>query len=299
MTVHDDRKFESITGSILIFTLWILVCLSLMSLGLGHRVRLETKATTYTVANTEAFYIAETALYAKLIELASLGESNDDARPRKSAGKKPQKEEAVIRYEVISEEGKVNINRTPEDLIKRVKFLKGNTVWMIMNRRRSEDMKPDTGDRGLFLLPEELLVEAKIDPEDWYGREKGKPGIRDLITVYGTGLIDVNSAPLEVLEAIPGVSSGVVENIIVFRAGPDGKQGSRDDRKWRTVGQLKESLELSSSDVGPIGKYCRFGSEFYTVTVTARKKGSRATARISVVARIEDNEFEVVSWREH
>jgi Tfp pilus assembly protein PilX len=80
MTVRDQTDTK---GSILIFTLWVLVCLTLISLGFGHRVRLETKATGYTVANAQAFYKAESALYEKALELIAEREK-EDAEPART-----------------------------------------------------------------------------------------------------------------------------------------------------------------------------------------------------------------------
>jgi len=306
MIGHGDRGgSDGRAGSVLIFTLWILVCLTLMSLGLSHRVRLEVKATTYTRANIEAFYLAETALYTKLGELAKprrQGRQRDNAQTSQRTRKrkpKAREDEVEIRCVAASEEGKININRAPEDLLRRVKFIKGSVFSAIMRRRRGEDMKEGTKDDESFRLPEELLVEAKIDPEDWYGGKRGKPGIRDLITVYGEGRIDLNSAPLEVLAAIPGARRRVAQDIVAYREGPDMMEGTADDRRWKSIRALKDVFQLSDIDIAPFEKYCSLESNFYGVTVAARKKSSRATARISAVARVQDGKFELLSWREN
>lgn len=306
MIGHGDRGgSDGRAGSVLIFTLWILVCLTLMSLGLSHRVRLEAKATTYTRANIEAFYLAETALYTKLGELAKprrQSRQRDNAQtPQRTRKRKPKagEDEVEIRCVAASEEGKININRAPEDLLRRVKFIKGSMFSAIMRRRRGEDMKEGTKDDESFRLPEELLVEAKIDPEDWYGGKRGKPGIRDLITVYGEGRIDLNSAPLEVLAAIPGARRRVAQDIVAYREGPDMMEGTADDRRWKSVRALKDVFQLSDIDIAPFEKYCSLESSFYGITVAARKKSSRATVRISAVARVQDGKFELLSWREN
>ena len=335
MTTHGDRRGSSRTaGSVLIFTLWILVCLSLMSLGFGHRVRLETKATAYTRANVEAFYLAEIALYDRLIEVAeatSGGGQRDRRRdgqrgrqPDRQRGRQPdwqrgtqrdrqrngqparragrrrtgQEEDVEIRCKVVSEEGKININRAPEDLLRDVKPLRGKVMAAITRRLRGNDREAGTEDDEPFRLAEELLLAAKIDEKDWYGKKEGEPGIRDLVTVYGGGRIDLNKASLDVLQAIPRVKRRVAEDIVAYRAGLDGQDGTDDDQRWKSVQELKRFLDLSDGDAAPFEKYCKFESHFYTVTAAARKTGSRATARISAVARVQDGKFEILSWRE-
>jgi hypothetical protein len=301
-----------------------------MSLGLGHRVRLEAKATAYTRANVEAFYLAESALYDKLMEVAEAnsgdrqrdrqrdgqrgrqrgglrGRQRDwqrdwqrDSQPARRAGRRQrgQEGETEIRCEVVSEEGKININRAPEDLLRNVKPLRGKVMAAITRRLRGNDREVGTEDDEPFRLAEELLLAAKIDEKDWYGKKEGEPGIRDLVTVYGGGRIDVNKAPLDVLEAIPRVKRRVAEDIVAYRTGLDGQDGTDDDQRWQSVRELKRFLDLSDGDVAPFEKYCTFKSHFYTVTVAARKTGSRATARISAVARVQDGKFEILSWRE-
>jgi hypothetical protein len=288
-----------VRGSILIFTLWILVCLSLISLGFGYRVRLETKATTYTVANSGAFYIAEKALYDKIIELMGYREP-EGAQSSGGAGQNSGEEQEDVRSEVLAEEGKVNVNSAPEDVIENLKPIRGTIARTILRMRLGEDSKRGTGDEMVFRLPEELLAikEMDIDTEEWYGEKADEPGIKDLLTVYGDGRIDITSAPPEVIEAIPHVTRRLADEIVTFRAGPDGTLGTDDDRKWKSSGEMKTSLDLSRDELAPFEKYCKFGSDYYRVTVVARKGGTNATARISAVVRVGGDGFTIVSWRE-
>jgi hypothetical protein len=168
----------------------------------------------------------------------------------------------------------------------------------ITRRLRGNDREAGTEDDEPFRLAEELLLAAKIKEKDWYGKKEGEPGIRDLITVYGAGRIDLNRAPLDVLKAIPRVKRRVAEDIFAFRVGPDGVDGTDDDRRWQSVRELKKFLDLSDGEVAPFEEYCKFKSHFFNVTVAARKTGSRATARISAVARVQDAKFQILSWRE-
>ena len=294
MVVRDETGTR---GSILVFTLWILVCLTLISLGFGHRVRLETKAAGYTVANTQAFYKAESALYEKAIELIG-GRGTDGAEAAQNNGVEDGGDEWDVRCEAVPEEGKVNVNLAPEDMIRNLKPIKGGIGRAILRKRLGDDLKRGGDDDVTFRLPEELLIVEEIDPEEWYGEKEGEPGIRDLFTVYGDGKIDLNSALPEIIEAIPGIDRRVAADIVAFRTGPDGTFGTKDDHTWKSFKEFKASLKLSEDKLAPITKYCKIGSDFYTITVAASKSGSRATARIAAVIRIGGDDFSVVSWRE-
>jgi len=300
MVARAEKKSRTIaSGSVLIFTLWILVCLAVISLGFAHRVRLETKATAYTVANIRSFYRAETALYEKAIELIEYGEEGEKEKDEQEE-EQEKEEEDDVRCEVIPEEGKVNVNVAPEPLLENLKPIRGSLARAIMKRRLGEDMKAGTQDDVPFKLPEELLTleDAEVEPEMWYGAEEGEPALRDLLTVYGDGKIDINSAPAEVLEAIPGLDRRLAEQILAFRAGPDVTLGTDDDSKWDTFEKMEASLKVSAEKLSPIRKYCKLGSDYYTIRAAASKGGSRATARIAAVVRIGSDRFDVVSWRE-
>ena len=289
----EKKGCANASGSILIFTLWILVCLAVISLGFAHRVRLETKATAYTVANIRSFYRAERALYEKAIELIEYGEEGEEE-------KEEEEEEDDVRCQVIPEEGKVNVNLAPGRLLENLEPIRGSLARAIMKRRLGEDMKAGTQDDVPFKLPEELLTleDAEVEPEMWYGEKEGEPALRDLLTVYGDGKIDLNSAPAEVLEAIPGLDRRLAEQILAFRAGPDGTLGTDDDTKWDTFEKMGASLRVSAEKLSPVRKYCKLGSDYYTIRAAASKGGSRATARIAAVVRIGRDRFDVVSWRE-
>lgn len=298
MMVRGETRCTAAAGSVLIFTLWVLVCLTVISLGFAHRVRLETKATAYTVANIRSFYRAESALYEKAVELIEYGEEGKDEAEPEDGRKDAEKEGDLVRCEVIPEEGKLNVNLAPQQLIENLKPVRGSLAREIIRRRLGDDLVDRTEDDAPFRLPEELLVLEEMKPEMWYGEEEGETAIRDLLTVYGDGLIDINAAPVEVVEAIPGVDPRLAERIVVLRAGADGALGTDDDRKWKSFEEMRADLKVSADKLSPFNRYCKLKSEYYTIRVVASESGSRATARIAAVMRIARDRFEVVSWRE-
>jgi hypothetical protein len=57
---------------------------------------------------------------------------------------------------------------------------------------------------------------------------------RDDFTIYGGGLIDLQYASGNVLEALPGVTDAQAQRFIEMRRGPDKKEGTKDDREFNT-----------------------------------------------------------------
>lgn len=85
--------------------------------------------------------------------------------------------------------------------------------------------------------PEELVRRGLITLEFWHGRED-RPGLQAYLTAWGSGKINVNTAPPVVLAAIPGSTAALVEAIVRYRQGDDGRVGTADDRTFRTVQEL-------------------------------------------------------------
>jgi DNA uptake protein ComE-like DNA-binding protein len=77
-----------------------------------------------------------------------------------------------------------------------------------------------------FEVKEKLLLVDGID-------QAKLAGINDLITVFGNGKININTADKEVLNSL-GLSSDVVSAILAYRAGSDGIQATADDKVFNT-----------------------------------------------------------------
>lgn len=95
-----------------------------------------------------------------------------------------------------------------------------------------------------FDCAEELLLVKGVTPELFYGEDRDEDGIlsaqeegiKNYVTVYGDGSINVNTARLMVLKAFFGDDFPELANkILTYRKGMDEKSGTIDDR-WFTIG---------------------------------------------------------------
>ena len=87
-----------------------------------------------------------------------------------------------------------------------------------------------------FKMLEELLLIKDIDLKTYLK-------IRDYLTVYSNGQININTASNKVLASL-GVQEDLVEKIIVFRAGPDAVEGTSDDNLFTVTDQIVSKLAL-------------------------------------------------------
>lgn len=149
---------------------------------------------------------------------------------------------------------------------------------------------------GSFSVPEELLLVRGVTPEIYYGRkgvtQDGQRadffGLQNYFTTFGTGgKIDVNTAPVQVLAAIPGLDYEDALNIVDMRPLTD-----LADVMNRILGpdraQLLNYLTVSRS------------SFVYSLDATARLGDNRAASRIRCVVQVGDpnNPKQVLYWNE-
>jgi general secretion pathway protein K len=140
---------------------------------------------------------------------------------------------------ITIESGKVDINRTPEVILRNLLDILGyepevvDTIAdSVMDWKDADDFYRLHGAESDYYLSlpdpyearnepfetlEELMLVKGVTPEILYG-EEGKKGLIDFFTVYsGTGKINLNAAPREVLMAIPGMSSEIADSLLEWR----------------------------------------------------------------------------------
>jgi general secretion pathway protein K len=91
----------------------------------------------------------------------------------------------------------------------------------------------------------------------------------NVFTPFSSGKININTADLNVLELIPGMDTASAQNIIKYRAGPDGAEGTDDDTPFQSVGQLT-AAGVNPQAASQIESYCTTRSTTFEVHITAR-----------------------------
>jgi general secretion pathway protein K len=66
----------------------------------------------------------------------------------------------------------------------------------------------------------------------------GSVGLVDLFTPLSSGSININTAPPQVLQLIPGIDPSLAQAIVTTRSGLDGVEGTEDDVPFRGPGDL-------------------------------------------------------------
>ena len=128
--------------------------------------------------------------------------------------------------------------------------------------------------------------------------------VKDRITIYGTGAININTADKIVLKSL-GMSDALADKIIHFRDGSDGEEATDDDNIFETIDAITETLisaeNLSENEVSQLNnilevvQFCVYSDNF-----TGNSFGSLKSESASIKIVFIFNRNKVVKyWREN
>lgn len=79
-----------------------------------------------------------------------------------------------------------------------------------------------------------------------------KPEWRNYFTVWSDGGLDVNDAPAELIEAVCGVGEERAQALVQTRLGPDGVEGTPDDKTFTDLEQVRMLLGMSKESFAEV-----------------------------------------------
>ena len=218
-------------GFALVLVLWVLSLLTIMAGSFALSMRREAAIVTGSSINAQAMAVAESGL-----ALAELMIMNPDLRQRwLTDGSIYQIDyvDSKVRVRLLSEAGKVDINRADQILLQGLMAsapvepeLQTKLVNAILDWRDADDLvhidgaeKSEYKAAGLSYKPrnkpfqsiEELRMVLGMDKEIFKWLE-------NLVTVYsGQSQVDLTQATKEVLQVLPGIDAGLIDQYIALR----------------------------------------------------------------------------------
>ncbi|MHB8881999.1 MAG: type II secretion system minor pseudopilin [Thermodesulfovibrionales bacterium] len=300
-------------GIALMMVLWILVLLSIIALNHLRSTRLNTAATSAMKEESVAYYLALSGYHEALQYLMSdkdpVYNFQDDADnyhidreiPPVTGLRKKAGGEVDIR--ISDEDAKININLvSPEDLRRLFTYagLKEDDMAEVIDSildwkdpdtdhhlSGAEDEyyeqreEPHKAKNGSFDLPEELLLVKGFRPEYLYGGKDFR-GVLPLITTFGKGAININTASKGVMDFL-GLNEFEIEAVF--------KQRSAEAGGFRFVPPQFASRGFST-----------LASNTLRVEVTGRADNSRVLSRIVAVLNRKSTGtgylIQTIYWRE-
>jgi type II secretory pathway component PulK len=224
----------------------------------------------------------------------------------------------IIKYGLIDEERKININKADDLTLKRLftivlgiedaqaKDLANSFLNWRAPAGQPANVSEDSYYTGLthpykakhadLEVPDEILLVRGVNQDAW---EK----LKNYVTIYGDGKVNINTASRSVLLAI-GLNDDIAEMIIEFRAGDDRQLGTADDKVFDTasniVALLNGAFKLTPaqltnlSDV--VSKSLTSTSNYFTIASNASLNNSKGILSITSVV---DKQGKVIYWQEN
>lgn len=222
--------FLNRSGSVLIAAVWMLVLFSILSAGLYRMV-----STCLNISTRFEYGVICRSLARSATVLDQALEGKDDTAYDTiyELSQKQSRKIGNLSFEYTSEDesGKLNINTAP---VVQMAGLPGFDEDLA-EKIAGSDLRP-------FAATEELLDVEGMTAEI-YG------GLNGFITVHTDGAVNINTAPKEVFAAL-GYDRALIEDIINFREGDDGQEGTKDDGVFESVSEIVPEMKAQGLSPG-------------------------------------------------
>ncbi|MFA5189116.1 MAG: general secretion pathway protein GspK [Verrucomicrobiia bacterium] len=152
---------------------------------------------------------------------------------------------------------------------------------------------------------EELLLIRGMTPDIFYGHlgqsrgETTYTGLAQFLTTMPFIKVNVNTASSQVLQCMPGVTAQMAEQLIRYRQGDDGIDGTDDDKPLLEVGAIANvwSGTMSRNAMRALANSLGVSSSYFTIYSTGTV-GSVRRMIVVTLFRNTEGSFQTISWNE-
>jgi len=211
------------SGAVLVTVLWFITVLAIFGMGLGRVSWSVYRFARWQMAKLVGKYSVNAIL------LMSKFDRTEDWTPEYDYLGELANEEVYesgnvkVVYFLIDEERKININKAPSAILQNLPGMDMDKAVAVVN----SPLKP-------FAFKEAIFGVEEIEKEDY-------EEFKNVITTYGNGAVNVNTASEEVLELI-GMDSALISQIMAFRVGEDEELYTDDDGFFDSMGTIVDYL---------------------------------------------------------
>ncbi len=320
----------------MIIALWSVSLLTTLAVILGFEVRQKLVLVKRLDERDSAWLIAEAGVRKAIAELALESTEKFDSLTQKWSNNLDAFKEIQVgdgrfsvsyengfgetRFGLIDEESKININKADVQVLERLFRLCGfeefeaqDLAFSIVDWRDadSELSSPSGGAEDSYyrLLPtpyeakdapfqviDELLLVKGVN-ENIFQK------IRNYITIYGNGRVNINTATKPVLMSV-GFSENIVDRIIAFRNGKDDLPGTADDDSFEAIDDLSAKLSdtnnLSQAEQAQVNNINSLGlvtTKSANFTVKSRATLGRSKFVYEVICVV-NRQGKILYWNE-
>ena len=334
----------------MILVLFVMVVLSMAAVSFAYRAGLESRLAAHGAIGARLRTHASSAVAIVLTRLKENANEFDHLAERwhaheplategwlgewsiGAAGSPP---EFVTDYQVIDEEGKLNVLFASSEALEKL-GLSTEQIACLFDWMDTDDVVQSEGAEGDYYLgsadshlckdsPLEVLEELPLIRSfvlsDFYGEDADhdrsldaceddggcsdplddadgslRLGLVDLLTCVGDGRINLNTAPAAVLATLP-LSDGAVEQITGFRDFDANSSGRLEDHVFGSTEDIAALQGLTSADRSVLSAAGRFRSEHFRIFVQSRHLRTGLSYCLEVLVKASEGEPEILQWK--
>ena len=267
----------------LVVVLWVLFFLSVTALTLGFKNRIGIRLQSLSNEQMRMTYLAREGINRCVGILAADTNGFDAVSEEWSKNFSLQNEEGLLLCKVIDEDGLLNINTVPREMLQALK-----TAFP----RIDEDMLTALEKARPFNVSREVLDATSLDGQDFYGDPAlDKAGLSALITVFSDGRININTAPEEVLALIPEMTETAIEAIVSRRV-------NAPFEKNETLSEELSLLGLTPSQVSAVVKAGKVDSTVFRIVAEAVSQRRHISKRMEMIVKRQEHKFTILLAKE-
>lgn len=321
-------------GSVLLYVAWGVMLLSIMAAGIGSQVLFALKTSERLLEQLRAGYIARAAVLEARRLLAQDATPGVDGTADRWRDTQEQWHDARLldgvvsfpagpradgktRYGLTDEDGKINVNTAPVDVLQRLLETAGGLrdadaeelAAAIADWRDPDTKERSFGAEGFYyrsLTPGYDCADDPLDNLEELLLIRGMtPAVFRMIaphvTVYGSGRLNLNTAGPVALRAL-GLSQAGEAGYLAFRAGDDSSDGTGDERAITSISAVESDLAayLPVDDLARLmqlanARVLTTTSEAFRAVIQARAE--RPTSRMTVTC-VMDRKGRIAFWSE-
>ncbi|MBU1852460.1 MAG: general secretion pathway protein GspK [Candidatus Omnitrophica bacterium] len=269
-------------GKVLRVVLWILTSLAILNIIFSLRVSDNVKLAKHGSGNMEAVYLARAGVMKMLAELArdtnSYDSLNEDWNRNEDNPKEFKLGRRTVFYGASDETGRLNLNSAGLN--------EGHLLGLGLDAKIAEKIlgyKNKKGNTGFEFIEELFLVDGM--ERDNYLK------IKDFVTIHRETdrEVNINTVSEKVLRSILEDYS-LVQDILEYRKGPDGAEGTEDDGIFRTTSDISMIGGLDSSG---------FTVQSRVFRIWAKSFFSEDKEKLKTVEAVIDRSGNIYNWKEY
>jgi type II secretory pathway component PulK len=164
----------------------------------------------------------------------------------------------------------------PLENLEELAFVKGIVADLYFGTRKAESL--------------EDLNNLALEQDHMTKEEEGAAGLSKLLTVYGDGKINLNTALPGVLNALPFLSEAAIDEIL--------SKQQPNARKFVTFEDIKTNDTFSATDKIVLLQVAKFNSSLFQLQIRIQLERESSICEYTAILERDETEVRVLSWQQ-